>query len=580
MSNRLCVAIPFLLLVVGCGNRPAEPAPGSQAPTEPVPPQAVGTPRAAPQASAAGAEQPPAPGEAAAALALTDTSVKSESAFDSNQWNSAVGLSGGASGRFGGRAALEQVPHEDYATIAPSGFLPTLASPLSTFAADVDTASFTNVHRILREGRLPPRDAVRVEEFVNACRYQLSPPGSRQTFAIEAELAACPWSPGRELVRFALNTAAIDSDKLPPCNFVFLVDVSGSMAAADKLPLFQQAIDLLIEQLRPQDRVSIVTYASGVRVPLDSVSGSERGRIREAVQALHTSGGTNGQGGIQTAYDLATKNKVQGVNRVLLATDGDFNVGIRNADELEQFITERKDQGVFLTVLGFGTGNLKDDRLERLANRGNGTYHYVDSLHTARRVLVEEFGAEMMTIAKDVKLQVEWDARQVARYRLLGYENRALAAQDFRDERKDGGELGAGHNVTALYEIERVADVAPGGVPLATLRVRYKPADGDTSKEIVFPLAAPSEALPQLSENGRIAAAAAAIAMQLRNDEHRGAISPALLGELVAGLNAERNAELVDLVGAACAVIAAQPGDSGGASRDKAEQSAAPHATK
>jgi Ca-activated chloride channel family protein len=489
-----------------------------------------------------------------------------ESAFDSNQWNSAVGLSGGAGGRYAtrlGRARRSDT--ESYAEVPASQFFTVSETPLSTFAADVDSASFTNAHRMLRDGEQPPTAAIRVEEFVNACRYDLPTPTERNTFAVEAEVAACPWNQDRELVRFALSTRAIAKDKLPPCNFVFLIDVSGSMSSADKLELFQKASDLLIDQLRPQDRVSIVTYASGVRVPLDSVSGSDRGKIREAVQTLRTSGGTNGQGGIQAAYELATKNRVQGVNRVLLATDGDFNVGIRDADELETFIAARKDDGVFLTVLGFGKGNLRDDRLERLADRGNGTYHYVDSLHTARRVLVEEFGAEMMTVAKDVKLQASFNPDLVKRYRLLGYENRTLAAQDFRDDNKDGGEMGAGHDVTALYEIER----QPGGptqkTVLATLRIRYKPPEGSTSREVVHQLVAPKGRAPRLSANGRVAATAAALAMLLRQDEHRGAITPALLQELGGQLDAAHNAELVAVLQAAVATLAqVEPGAEGG----------------
>ena len=490
--------------------------------------------------------------------------LSEESAFDSNQWNSAIGLSGGAGGRYGGRGGAAHADRaasatESYAEVPPGQFYLAATAPLSTFAADVDSASFTNAYRMLRDREVPPTAAIRVEEFVNACRYELPTPTGRKTFAFESEVAACPWNQDRELVRFSLSTRAIDKEKLPPCNFVFLIDISGSMNSPNKLGLVKKASDLLIDQLRPQDRVSIVTYASGVRVPLDSASGSDRGKIRDALQALRTSGGTNGQGGIQAAYDLANKNKVQGVNRVLLATDGDFNVGIRDADELEEFIKARKDDGVFLTVLGFGSGNLKDDRLERLANRGNGNYHYVDSLHTARRVLVEEFGAEMMTVAKDVKLQVEFDPDQVARYRLLGYENRALAARDFRDDKKDGGEMGAGHDVTALYEIERKADTDRAGRPLGTLRIRYKPAEGDTSKEITHQL--PATTAAKLSDNGRTAALAAAVAMQLRADEHKGSITPALLAELAQGLDETQNAELRALIDAAVSVVQAHEDD-------------------
>jgi Ca-activated chloride channel family protein len=569
MVRRIPLLLPVALLLASCDDHPAptkaQPTPAQQAPV----PDEIEEPPPPPPPT----EQPE---DVVEEVLIVESEAapeaKKESAFDSNQWNSAVGAGGGAGGAFGGRSGrrramrLDGGDAESYAEVDASGYLTPEASPLSTFAADVDTASFTNAHRILRDGERPPTAAIRVEEFVNACRYDLPTPTGRTTFAIESEVAACPWNAERELVRFSLSTRAIDKDKLPPCNFVFLIDVSGSMRKADKLPLLQKASDLLIDQLRPQDTVSIVTYANSVRVPLDSISGSEPGKIREAIQALRTSGGTNGQGGIQAAYELATKNKVQGVNRVLLATDGDFNVGIRDADELEEFIKARKEQGVFLTVLGFGTGNLKDDRLERLANRGNGNYHYVDNLHTARRVLVEEFGAEMMTVAKDVKLQAEFHQGLVKRYRLLGYENRALAARDFRDDKKDGGEMGAGHDVTALYEIERVADAEAGEAPLATLRVRYKPAEGDTSKEIAHELPAPAGKPPALSKNGHVAATAAAVAMQLRDDEHRGSITPDLLAELAQGLDADRNQELIALVQQACKVLA-EPAEGAGGQR-------------
>jgi len=547
--RRSLLLLSVAALAAACDDHPAANRKGEAPITEPTAEQAPAGP-----ASKGPADQP-----------APELSV--ESAFDSNQWNSAIGLSGGAGGRYGGRGGAVRMRRaasatESYAEIPPGQFYLAATAPLSTFAADVDSASFTNAYRMLRDREVPPTAAIRVEEFVNACRYELPTPTGRKTFAFESEVAACPWNQDRELVRFSLSTRAIDKEKLPPCNFVFLIDISGSMNSPNKLGLIKKASDLLIDQLRPQDRVSIVTYASGVRVPLDSASGSDRGKIRDALQALRTSGGTNGQGGIQAAYELATKNKVQGVNRVLLTTDGDFNVGIRDADELETFIAARKDDGVFLTVLGFGKGNLRDDRLERLANRGNGNYHYVDSLHTARRVLVEEFGAEMMTVAKDVKLQAEFNPDLVKRYRLLGYENRTIAAEDFRDDKKDGGEMGAGHDVTALYEIERV----PGGTDqktvLATLRVRYKPAEGDTSKEVAHQLVAPKGAAPALSENGRIAATAAALAMQLRQDEHKGAITPAMLTQLGAKVDASHNAELVGLIQTAASVLEAQEDDS------------------
>jgi Ca-activated chloride channel family protein len=497
------LALPFVLLVVllapACRERTAAPP-------------AARTPGAAPAAAPTAPVTPPPPEEPVDAV--PETAAK-EPAFDSNQWNSAVGLAGGAGGVYGSRAAARA---ESYAAVPASGWLAADTAPLSTFAADVDTASYTNVRRMLREGALPPTAAVRLEEFVNAQRYGGAPPGPREPFAIATEVGPCPWNDARELVRLAVRTRTIEADKVPPCNLVFLVDVSGSMTAADKLPLFQPAIDLLIAQLRPQDHVAMVTYAAGVATPLPSARGDEHARIREAVQALQGGGSTNGAGGLQRAYELARGNRVAGVNRVLLATDGDFNVGISSPDELERFIATQRDDGVFLSVLGFGTGNLKDDRLERLANRGNGVYAYVDDLAEGRRVLVEQFGATLMTVAKDVKLQVEWDPARIAGYRLLGYDNRALAARDFRDDRKDGGELGAGHAVTALYEIERKAAGRAHDVPLGTLRIRYEPADGVTAREVARAIASPpAGAAP--SDDFRRAAAAAAFALALRERE-------------------------------------------------------------
>lgn len=487
-----------------------------------------------------------------------------ESAFDANQWNSAIGLGSGASGRaYGGRRGTRSA--ETYASFAPSGFLLPEADRMSTFAADVDTASFTNVLRQLKAGQVPIKDSVRLEEFVNAMRYDLPSPGPRQTFAIDSEVTKCPWNNAHELVRIAISTLAIETDKLPPCNLVFLVDVSGSMRSAGKLPLLKQAFGLLIDQLRPQDRASMVTYAAGVSVPVEGARGDEKARLHAAVQQLKSSGGTNGAGAIQAAYEFAVKHRVLGINRVLLATDGDFNIGIRSADELETFISEKKDLGVFLSVLGFGTGNLKDDRLERLANRGNGVYSYIDDVATARRVLIEGFGASMMTIAKDVKLQTEWNPKMVARFRLLGYENRALATKDFKDDKKDGGEVGAGHSVTALYEIERAAKVAADATagssePLATLRIRYKPPEGQKSLEVDEPIRANADDAP-LSSNGRIAATAAAIAMHLREDEHRGSITAASLLAMTKGIDAKLHPELHELVAAMQPTNAvAQPG--------------------
>ncbi|MBL8727705.1 MAG: von Willebrand factor type A domain-containing protein [Planctomycetes bacterium] len=523
-------ALPVLLvaglLLHGCGRHAAAPVT-----TEPPPPAS------APETSAVDNVVP--------------EGTSKESAFDSNQWNSAVGLGGGAGGRFGGR----RVGTESYASTAEGGFFAALDRSLSTFAADVDTASFTNVRRMLRDGALPPPDAVRIEEFVNAQRYGAAAPGPREAFTVAAEVGRCAWNADHELVRLSIRTRPIEADKVPPCNLVFLVDVSGSMDTPQKLPLLQQALGLLIDQLRPQDHVAIVTYAAGVEVPLASARGDERERIREAVQALRGCGSTNGQGGIQRAYEIARAHRTAGVNRVLLATDGDFNVGIRSPDELEAFIAAQKQDDIFLTVLGLGSGNLKDDRLERLADKGNGVYVYLDDLAAARRVLVEQFGASMMTVAKDVKLQVEFDPRQVQSYRLLGYDNRALAAQDFRDDQKDGGELGAGHCVTALYEIVRRAD-APrtADATLLTLRIRYKPPEGDTSREFAHRVAAPAAVPEQPSDDFQVAATAAALALQLRGSKDCGNLCFDLVAAMAGRLPPPGSDDLRSMVSQACAL--------------------------
>jgi len=431
--------------------------------------------------------------------------------------------------------ADRDVDTEAYAKVLESGFFATATTPLSTFAADVDTAAYANTRRFLKDGKLPPKDAVRVEDFVNAQDYRNPPPQGNDVFAVTTELGGCPWQQDHQLLRVALRTRAINAAKVPPCNLVFLLDVSGSMEDPDKLPLVQRAMTLLVDQLRPQDRVAIVTYANGVQVPLETARGDEQERIDETITNLESGGSTNGAGGIQKAYEIALANKIpEGANRVILCTDGDFNVGISSPDELERFIESRRDDGVFLTVLGVGTGNLKDDRLERLANKGNGVYAYLDTPAEARAMLVDQFGASMTTLAKDVKLQFEFDPAAVAGYRLIGYENRTLDARDFRDDKKDAGELGAGHAMTALYEIVPLGvpvpgaptDAAAGSPPkptaetLGKLHLRFKAPLGDKAREQSFPVAGQPAAQP--SRDQRLAAAAAAFGMLLRQSQHLG----------------------------------------------------------
>ena len=355
---------------------------------------------------------------------------------------------------------------ENYAAIEERGFVSPLAEALSTFSADVDTASWSNIRRFLNMGMAVPADAVRVEEMINYFPYGYEGPVDDTPFAVHPELGTCPWNTSHLLMRIGIQGRRIDKAALPSSNLVFLLDVSGSMDDPLKLPLVKSAFSLLVEQLKPTDRVSIVTYAGADQVVLEGASGEDRARIQAAINDLAAGGSTAGAQGIITAYQLAERNFLEGGNnRVILATDGDFNVGISSDGELKRLIEREREKGVFLSVLGFGTGNLKDSRMESLADNGNGNYAYIDSLNEARKVLVGEMGGTLFTIAKDVKFQVEFNPAMVKGYRLIGYENRMLAAEDFNNDAKDAGDIGAGHSVTALYElIPATSDEAVPGV--------------------------------------------------------------------------------------------------------------------
>ena len=351
----------------------------------------------------------------------------------------------------------EDYNSEEYEKAEENGFCMVATQPLSTFSADVDTASYANIRRMIEDGYslydIHP-DAVRAEEFINYFSYDLNLPKRNEKFGITTEVAPCPWNDDHHLMMVGMRTEAIDLDEAPDNNLVFLLDVSGSMSDPDKLPLLQDSFKELVEELDEDDTVSIVTYANGVDVVLDGASGDEKEEICDAIDSLYASGATNGEGGIQKAYRLAEANFIEGGNnRIILATDGDLNVGISEPDELERLIEDKRDSGVYLSVLGFGTGNLKDNNMERLADCGNGNYAYIDSLFEAKKVMVEEMGATFVTVAEDVKLQVEFNPATVNSYRLIGYENRMLEATDFNDDTKDAGEIGAGHTVVALYEI-------------------------------------------------------------------------------------------------------------------------------
>lgn len=344
---------------------------------------------------------------------------------------------------------------EEYNKYAESGIKDPKTEPLSTFSIDTDTASYTNARRFIEDGMIVPNDSVRVEEFINYFDYDYVPPSDGDKFSSYTEIADCPWNPEKKLMMIGIQGEDIEKSDLPPSNLVFLIDSSGSMASYDKLPLVQTAFTMLTENLRADDRISIVTYAGSSSTLISGGSRDNRDDIVEALYSITARGGTNGEGGIETAYALAEEYFIEGGNnRVILATDGDLNIGKSSEKEITELIESKRSSGIYLSVLGFGTGNLKDNRLEALADNGNGSYSYIDSVEEARRVLVEEMGGTLFTIAKDVKIQVEFNPSQVKSYRLIGYDNRLMNAEDFYNTSKDAGEIGAGHSVTAVYEVE------------------------------------------------------------------------------------------------------------------------------
>lgn len=393
---------------------------------------------------------------------------------------------------------------EEYDAVEENGFSQVSVSPLSTFSADVDTASYSNIRRMLNEGMLPeeiPQGAVRIEEMLNYFSYNYNLPENGEPFGITIDGAYCPWQPEHGLIRIGIKTEEIDFSEAPKSNLVFLLDVSGSMDEPNKLPLLKQAFGMLVDNLGEKDRISIVTYAGSDEVVLSGARGDEKGEIMEALNYLEAGGGTNGSAGIETAYAIAEKYFIEGGNnRVILATDGDLNIGQTSESELETIIEEKKKSGVYLSVLGFGEGNYKDNKLETLADCGNGNYAYIDSLMEAKRVLVDELGSTLVTVAEDVKFQVEFNPAWIAEYRLLGYENRMLNAEDFTDDTKDAGEIGAGHTVTVLYEVVwagcsenseidlkyQNSEPAVGDImeEWATLKIRYKEPGRTRSKEM------------------------------------------------------------------------------------------------
>ncbi len=428
-------------------------------------------------------------------------------------------------------------------------FVSTKDSPLSTFAADCDTASYSNIRSYIEEGTLPPAGAVRVEEMINYFDYDyVSDPEAGKKFAVYTEYADCPWNKDTKLMMVGLNTAAIDMSEKKASNLVFLIDTSGSMYEENKLPLAQKAFKMLAENLDENDRISIVTYAGSDTVVLNGVAGSEAYTICEALDSLEASGSTNGSAGLITAYEIAEQQFIKdGNNRVILATDGDLNVGLTSESDLVGLITEEKDSGIFLSVLGFGSDNLKDNKLEALADHGNGNYSYLDSVYEAKKVLVDEMGGTLYTVAKDVKLQIEFNPEQVKGYRQIGYENRALSAEDFADDTVDGGEIGAGHVVTALYEVVPVDsefDVpeaetkytskkqsADYSGELATVNIRYKEPDGDKSTLETAVIKAES-GQKEMSHDLSFASAVAVYGMLLTDSAYKGTATYKMVEEL------------------------------------------------
>lgn len=368
-----------------------------------------------------------------------------------------------------------EINTEEYADIEESIFQGADKKPLSTFSIDVDAASYSNLRRFLDNGQVPPKDAVRIEEMINYFDYDYSEPGGDAPFNVYAEVGRAPWNEKHLLVHIGLQGKRVPLEELPPSNLVLLIDVSGSMDRPNKLPLVKRSFEMLIDQLRPQDHVAIVTYAGSAGTLLEPTPGSDKSKIRAAINGLHAGGSTAGAAGLRTAYSLAARHyREDGNNRVVLATDGDFNVGESSDEAMEELIEEKRKEGVFLTVLGYGVGNLKDSKMETLADKGNGNYAYIDNMNEARKVLVNEFAGTLFTIATDVKLQVEFNPATVTAYRLIGYENRKLNDEDFNNDRKDAGDLGSGHTVTALYEI------IPFGAKSDFYRIdelKYKPSD-------------------------------------------------------------------------------------------------------
>ena len=474
-----------------------------------------------------------------------EAELAEEKMADKMMRNVAPGVQTVAMGGVRKEAHYQQRPQwntEEYDRIYENRFLLALQNPLSTFSIDVDTASYSNVRRFINGNQFPYKDAVRIEEMINYFSYDYPQPQKDHPFSITTEISACPWNTSHRLIHIGLQGKTLESKKLPASNLVFLLDVSGSMGQPNKLPLLQKAFKLLVNELGANDRVSIVVYAGAAGLVLPSTDASRKETIASAIDRLSAGGSTAGGAGIKLAYKVAQENLIpEGNNRIILATDGDFNVGVSSTSELVRMIEDYRKKGIFLTILGFGMGNYKDGRMEQLADKGNGNYFYIDNLMEDKKVFVNDMRGTLFTIAKDVKLQLEFNPAKVKAYRLIGYENRMLRKEDFADDTKDAGELGAGHTVTALYEIipfgseeevpgvdelkyqnNEISPKAFKNKEILTLKLRYKKPDGKKSKLIVHPLLDKNIVLAKTSDNFKFSAAVAAFGMLLRDSEFKG----------------------------------------------------------
>ncbi len=442
-------------------------------------------------------------------------------------------------------APAENELNESYAEIDESGFKSPWKNPYSTFSIDVDAAAYSNVRRFITSGQMPPKDAVKIEEMINYFNYDYKSPKGKHPFGVEHEVSSAPWNTDHKLVHVGIQGERIEMDNLPPSNIVFLLDVSGSMSNANKLPLLKKSLKLLVNELRPEDRVAIVVYAGAAGEVLASTPGNERAKIIKALDRLNAGGSTAGGAGIELAYKIAQENFIEdGNNRIILATDGDFNVGASSDDDMESLIEKKRKSGVFLTVLGYGMGNYKDSKMEILADKGNGNHAYIDNILEAKKVLVNEFGGTLFTIAKDMKIQVEFNPATVQAYRLIGYENRKLNDEDFNNDKKDAGELGSGHTVTALYEVipmgvksnfkplddlkyrqKEKIELSGNGSDLMTVKLRYKKPDEDRSIYLDTVIKNESLSLKETSDNFRWSAAVAGFGMLLRDSDYKNDMS-------------------------------------------------------